>query len=121
NTLRTRSDERHRNELAGVGEMLDQPPRQCQRLLRGMFGSLGREAPPCKRRKAPDIPRLPALGMGRPHLAVLDDGVPQPGFALVRLADHMECRGVAMGKPQDRLVVAGGPVAIPRPAVLVVP
>src|SRR6185437_4798560 len=108
-------------ELAGVGKMLDQPPRQCQRLLGRMFGPLRRETPPRERRKSPDIPRLPAIGMGSPHLAVLDDRVPQPGLALVRLADHMEGRGVAMGKPEDRVVVAGRSVALRGPAVLVVP
>src|SRR6185437_16527590 len=63
----------------------------------------------------------PPVRMGRPHFAVLRDGMPQARFALVRLANHMECGAVAAGEPENGLVVARGSVAVPGPAVLVMP
>src|SRR4051794_28775403 len=59
--------------------------------------------------------------MGCPDFAVLGDRVLQPLLAFIWFTDDVKRGIIAVGKPQDWLVMTGGRVAILRPSVFVVP
>jgi hypothetical protein len=85
-----------------------------------MSDSLVPEAASGKRRKSPYVAGAPAVRVGKPNLSILSDLVLQTISAFVRLPDFAKVVTLALGEPQDRLVV-GRQRPLGSKSVLVIP